>query len=293
MTTTMIRLLPSGWRKILAPFARGASAGLLAGMLALWGSPAVADTVRINGTGAALGGLEAVADAYAQAYPGSRINILRPALGGAGSVKALQAGALDLAVSARPLKEGERAQGLVAQEYAKAPLVIAVAKNNQRIAGLTLAELADIYAGRTAAWRDGSPLRLILRQPSDADTLLLRAISPETDAAVALALARKGMVTAMTDQESAEMLEKIPGAIGTSSLALIMAEKRALRPLPLNGVEPSLQAFADGRYPYAKALYLVMGPRPSGEARRFAEFLRSPAGRAILRRNGYWTAEAP
>lgn len=291
MASTIIGQLPSGWRKNLAAFAKGVPVSLFVGVLALGGAPATADTVRINGTGAALGGLEAVAEAYAKAHPGSRVNILRPALGGAGSVKALQAGALDLAISARPLKETERAQGLVAQEYAKAPMVIAVAKDNRRIAGLTLAELADIYAGRTATWHDGSSLRLILRQPSDADTLLLRAISPEMDAAVALALARKGMVTAMTDQESAELLEKTPGAIGTSSLALIIAEKRALRPLPLNGIEPSLQAFADGRYPYAKALYLVMAAHPSDEARRFAAFLRSAAGRAILRRNGYWTPE--
>lgn len=291
MISTIIGQLPPGWRKILAPFARGVSASLFVGVLALGSTAAAADGVRINGTGAALGGLEAVAEAYMKAHPGSRVSILRPALGGGGSVKALQAGALDLAVSAYPLKEAERAQGLVAQEYAKAPLVIAVAKNNQRIAGLTLAELADIYAGRTRTWRDGSPLRLILRQPSDADILLLRAISPEIDAAVALALARKGMVTAMTDQESAELLEKTPGAIGTSSLALIMAEKRALRPLPLNGVEPSLQAFVDGRYPYAKTLYLVMGAHLSEEARRFAEFLHSAAGHTILRRNGYWTPE--
>jgi phosphate transport system substrate-binding protein len=274
-----------GWRKAWAP------ASLLVGALVLGAFPAVADVVRINGTGAALGGLEAVAEAYAKAHPGSQVSILRPALGGGGSVKALQAGALDLAVSARPLKEEERAQGLVAQEYAKAPLVIAVAKGNQRIAGLTLAELADIYAGRTRTWHDGSPLRLILRQPSDADTLLLRAMSPEMDAAVAAALVRKGMVTAITDQESAELLEKTPGAIGTSSLALIVSEKRALRALPLNGVEPSLKAFADGRYPYAKTLYLVTGARLSEDARRFADFLRSPAGRAILQRNGYWVAE--
>jgi len=286
-----MRQSQTAWRKILARFVRKA-ASLFAGALALGVFPVAADTVRINGTGAALGGLEAVAEAYAKAHPGSRINILRPALGGAGSVKALQGGALDLAVSARPLKEEERAQGLVAQEYARAPLVIAVAKGNQRIAGLTLSELADIYAGRTRTWRDGGALRLILRQPSDADTLLLQAISPEMDAAVAAALARKGMVTAMTDQESVELIEKIPGSIGTSSLSLIVSEKRALRALPLNGVEPSLQAYADGRYPYAKVLYLVIGANPSAETRRFADFLRSPAGRAILRRNAYWTQEA-
>jgi len=291
MTATIMKYLRSGWWNARAPFANRVSASLLAGVLVLGSASAGADTVRINGTGAALGGLDAVAEAYMKAHPGSRVSIMRPALGGGGSVKALRASALDLAVSARHLKEEDRAQGLVAKEYAKAPLVIAVAKDNQKIAGLTLAELADIYAGRTRVWRDGSPLRLILRQPSDADTLLLRAISPEMDAAVAAALARKGMVTAMTDQECADILEKTPGAIGTSSLALIISEKRALRSLPINGVEPSVQAFADGRYPYAKILYLVMGPHPSEEARRFADFLRSAAGRAILRHNGYWVAE--
>lgn len=262
--------------------------GTLGLILALVSLGAAAGTLRIGGTGAALGGIERVAEAYAKAHPGSRIVVLRPAVGSDGGIKALQSGVIDLAVSGRPLKEEECARGLSAREYAKTPLVVAVGKGRSPPAGLTLQALADIYAGRTVAWPDGRPLRLILRPPAEAETLLLRALSPEMDRAVTAALARKGMILAITDQDSADTLEKVPGAVGTSSLALILSENRALHALPLDGVEPTVEALADGRYPYGRSLYLVTGPRTAAEARRFAEFLASPAAQAVLRRNGHW-----
>jgi phosphate transport system substrate-binding protein len=259
--------------------------------LTLAAFPALAETLRISGTGAALGSVEAVAKAYEKAYPSNQVRVLRPSPGSSGGIKALQAGALDLAVSSRPLKEAERAQGLTAIEFARTPFVVAVAAGLQRPAGLSLEQLADIYSGRTSVWPNGRPIRLILRPLSDSDTVELRRMSPEMDRAVAVAQERQGMMAAYTDQDSADAIEKTPGAIGTSTLALIVGEKRPLRPLALAGVEPTPGNLADGRYPYSRSFYLVMRKDAGAEARRFAAFLRSAEGRAVLGNNGCLTAE--
>lgn len=258
---------------------------ILAGWLAL-AAGAQADALRLNGTGSALGGIGAVAEAYAKTYPDAKVAAIAPSMGSGGAIKALLAGALDIAASSRPLNDGERSQGATETVYAKTPFVIAVRDDN-KIKGITQAELAAYYSGRVTAWPDGGALRVILRPLSDSASVALRALSPEMAQAVAAAHERKGMLLALTDQDSASAIEKTPGALGTSSLALIVSEKRALRPLALDGAEPSLKALEDGRYPHAMTFTLVLPAHPSAEARRFADFLYSPAGQAVLRRTGH------
>ncbi|MBI3068513.1 MAG: ABC transporter substrate-binding protein, partial [Betaproteobacteria bacterium] len=92
-------------------------------------------------------------------------------------------------------------------------------------------------------------------------------------------------------QESAENTEKIPGALGTSTLAQLLTEKRALKVLDFNGVKPSVETMRNGRYPYYKRMFLVIGPRASATAREFAAFVQSPAARGVLARVGYWVVE--
>lgn len=164
--------------------------------------------------------------------------------------------------------------------------MVATAKDNQGAEDLTLDQLADIYGGSVNTWPDGGRLRLVLRPPRDSDTVLLKGISPALDRTVTRAQRRKGMVVAMTDQDSAEMIENTEGAIGTSLLSLIVAEKRNLRVLAIDGVAPSVQAMQNGRYPYFKTFRLVIPPRPGGPTQLFLDFMRTPVAREIIRKNG-------
>jgi len=66
------------------------------------------------------------------------------------------------------------------------------------------------------------------------------------------------MLFAVTDQESAESIEKIPGAFGSTTLAQLLTEKRAIKALRFNGVEPSPGTLAEGSYPYFKPLFVVL-----------------------------------
>ncbi len=250
-----------------------------------------AETISISGTGAGLGTMQLLAQEYSKQHPGVTITVL-PNMGSTGGIKAALAGALDIGISSRPLKPEERERGGTAIAYAKTPFVIATAAE-QRVMGLTLKELAAFYSGAMQTWPDGQRLRLILRPANDSDTDVLKALSPEMNLAVTTALATPGLATATTDQDSADTLEKIPGALGSSTLALILSEKRALKALALEGVAPSIQSLKDGRYPYHKTLYIVTKSNPSNAAQSFIAFVRSVSGQQVLTAHGQWPLVDP
>lgn len=244
---------------------------------------AVADTLKVGGTGSALGTMKILAEAYRASRPDTQIMVV-PALGSSGSIKAVAAGVLDIGLSGRPLKPAEREQNLAEREVARTPLVLASMRAH---AGFTLSDIVRVYDGTLQTWPDGRPLRPILRPESDSETALLRAISPEIDRALTTAHARPGVHIAITDQDSADAIEQLPGGLGTSTLALIVSEQRKIKALPLNGVAPSVAALRRGSYPYFKPLYLITPQIPSGPARAFAAFIQSRQGARILSDNGY------
>lgn len=260
---------------------------LAAPLLALCDAGSVrAEEIKIGGTGGALATMQLLAQAYAKSHPETRITVL-PSLGSSGGIKAVNTGAVQLAVSSRPLNDTEIKQGAVEIEYGRTPFVFATSVTN-KIAGVTIPELIDIYAGKTDKWPDGIKIRLVLRPLGDSDSEMIKSISPEMREAKIQAEQRKGMLFAVTDQETADNIEKIPGALGPSTLAQILSEKRGLKALKLNGVEPSAKSIADGSYPLHKRLFIVTSSKTPPSAQQFAAFVRSPPSREILRQTGHW-----
>ena len=256
---------------------------------AIWlASPAArAETIKIGGTGSALGTMQQLGKVFASANPGTTVVVV-PSLSSGGGIKAALAGSIDIAVSARPAKAEEATAGINMAAYARTAFVIATPKTNPT-SSLTLREVADIYAGRRPAWPDGTPVRVILRPAGDSDNMALQEMSPEVNAALSEALAKKdttGMAVAMNDQEAANLLEKTPGAIGSSTLALLVSENRSLKALAINGVSPSAKTLADGSYPYYRTFYAGTTAKLSPAAAKFMAFLRSPAAAAIIQENG-------
>lgn len=259
----------------------------LAGIGAAFAMAAVgahADSIKIGGTGTGLGAMKLMAREFNKSRPDAQL-IVTPSLGSTGAIRAVLAGAVDIGISARPVTAEEKRQGASARAYARTPFVIATgAKNNS--AGLTLPQLVEIYSGKVSRWHDGSLIRLVVRPDADADTIVMRAFSAEMSSAITAALARKGMRMADTDQDNADALEQLPGSLGTTTLTQIVTENRAIRPLALDGVVPTLQSLAAGRYRYFKTLHLVTGHNPSPLAKDFVAFIRSPAGQAVLAKSG-------
>ncbi len=248
------------------------------------GSDAIAQQLKVGGTGSALGTMTALADAYRKKDPSFELTVV-PNLGSSGGLKAAAAGAIDFAVISRALKPEEAAADMVAVEYGRTPFVVVT--NKAGIMDLSTAQLVDIVAGRATQWKDGTPIRLVLRPTSDHDNTLLASFSPEMKQAVAAAHASDGMVIGVTDQDSANEAERLPGSIGTSSLALLLSENRKLQPIAINGVKPTIQTLAQGSYPYVKPMYIVTKGKPAAHVQRFVDFALSAEGRALLARLGH------
>lgn len=256
-------------------------AGIVVSMLS---SPVFSEEIKIGGSGSGLGHMKMLGAAFEKSHPGIKIVVL-PSLGSSGGIKAVGKGAIDIGLTGRPLKDEELKAGLKVIEYAKTPFIF-VANNDVKITGLTTKDIVKIYNGETQTWPDGKRVRLVLRSAYESDTITVKSISPEMSAAVDNALSRKGMLIAMTDQESADLIEKTTGSFGVSTLTLVLSEKRKVKILSYNGAGPSVKALSGGAYPLSKSLYFVTKPEQSPLVREFLAFILSPEGARILEEGG-------
>ena len=76
--------------------------------------------LRISGTGAGLGTMQVLAQAYVKTAPGTKLVVL-PSMGSGGGIKAVLAGAIQIGVSSRPLSDTETKAGAVAARLEMPP----------------------------------------------------------------------------------------------------------------------------------------------------------------------------
>ena len=259
----------------------------LIGSLATTGRPAsaadAAKTIRIGGTGVALATMRTLGDSFRERHPGVDVKVF-PSLGSSGGVAALRNGDIDIAVVSKILSATEKA-GLTVSEYGRTPLVF-VTRDTNPVPRITLGQIVDIYAGRTMRWPDGTPVRLVIRPPGESSNRLLEGISGEMKEAVTKAAARPGLSIAVTDQDNADLLEKLPGSFGVAPLCQIVSEKRRLKSLPLYRPGAAEIPPTSDSYPYDYGLFLAVGPLSSPSTALFVEFVFSAEGQRILARNG-------
>jgi len=251
--------------------------------LALSGAPH-AETLGVGGTGTAQGTVRMLAEAYARQRPDIAFELPR-SLGSSGGIKAVAAGALDIATSGRPLKAEEKRQGLVEWAYATTPFLLATSHPTFR-ENLTNADVVAIFSLQRTAWPDGSTIRVVLRPESDADSEFLNARFPGIETGLKAARGLRTIPIANTDQDNIEEAERLVGSFAASSLAILRSEGRSkVVALPLDGVEPTLANLESGAYRYAKTLYFVT-LAPKAAAQDFLAFVAGPEGQRVLREAG-------
>ena len=240
----------------------------------------------ITGTGSGIGAMQLMARAFQKKKPAAVIEVL-PSIGSTGGIKAVSEDRIDIGLSYRPVKPEERKKDMIEEPYARTAFIFgAQASNPAR--GLRLTEIEEIYACKRRNWDDGMPIRFILRPLSDGLSEYLAGISPGLKWAAVKARSTPGVFVGMTDQEAATQIEKTPGSFGITTASLVMAEKRRIKALAIDGVAPTLDHVSNGRYPYALTLYLIC-KRDKDEIRDFIEFIFSDDGRSLLAENGHIT----
>jgi phosphate transport system substrate-binding protein len=261
-----------------ASFSKIAIILLLAGALPARNA-AAADTLRVGGTGTAIGMLQQVGAEFTAAT-GVKVEVIA-SLGSTGAIRALRDGWLDIAVPARPLKPDETAAGL--RQVAVLQTAYVMATSHSSPDGLKNADLAGIFAAEKPAWADGTPIRIILRPRGDSDTALLAELFPGMGAAIETARRRAELPTAATDQDNAALAERTLGSLTGTTVTQLKTEHRNLHIVPLDGIEPTLANFESGVYRFTKQLHFIVPRASSAEAQQFLDFLRSPRGVKALR----------
>ncbi|MEJ0016968.1 MAG: substrate-binding domain-containing protein [Acetobacteraceae bacterium] len=271
---------------------RAALAALAAGLL-IPARRARADPMllRIGGTGMALATMRQIGDLFVATNADVEIRIL-PSLGTSGGLAAVAAGPIDLALSARDLADADRTKGLQGFAYARTPIAF-VTHTDVGMQEISLDGVARILAGQTTAWPNSTPVRLIRREPSDADWTMLRGVSAAMADAVRIALARPGLLTVATDQDNADSIERLPGSFGAMTIGQINAEARRVKPLVLDRVPPTVEALAAGRYPLSRTLTIVWREQHRQHVARFLAALRGPEASALLMRLGHIPLAGP
>jgi phosphate transport system substrate-binding protein len=250
-----------------------------------WGQAAPAqEIVRISGTGAGVALMVPLVEVFEKENKGIKVH-LEKSLGSTASIKATVKSALDLAISGRPLKPAESAEGLVQLEYGKSPFVV-VTNAGTKQSNISLKEVIDMYSGKIPKWPNGDYVRVVLRPNEDVDTNLVRAISPDMDMAVTAAQARKDMLLAITDNEGFDALKRTPGTIAFLALTLPLSQPGSVKVLRLDGMQGSVTTLAGGKYPYVKPLYLVTRKESSAATEKFVKFLYSKKGKSLAVKHG-------
>lgn len=259
----------------------------------VWGASSAATaqpaTVKVGGTGVGSVVLAHVLEDFQRSHPQHAIQLVMPPMGSAGSLRALAAGSIQLAVVSFP--PGQQVPGVATWSSSVLPWIttplVFTGRDLPPGTDLTTAQVAELYAGRTGRWPDGKRVRLITRTELETDTRLLRAWSTELDQAVQIALKRLGQPVAENDVDNQALLERTPGSFGAIALGQLMLTRSPLRPARFNGVAPTPANLQAGDYGLGKGLYLVV-PKESGAAvRDLVKHLQSGQVLAPLRAQGF------
>jgi phosphate transport system substrate-binding protein len=245
-------------------------------------SSAKAEIVTVAGSGGMIPLLTVLATAYMKRNPHDTIKVNPNSLTQSGGILAAKTGAVDIGLSARPLEVRELSFNIDAYHIADVAADVAV-HGNVPVWNLTSQQLCGIYSGKITNWLEvgGHNARIIV---------LTRPESDSTKEAFRKGIPCFGELletpVALNMYKSNDMLAALvhtPDSIGLiDSIALERSHGKA-RPLKIDGKAPSPES---GRWPVIKQYTLIVGKERSKATDRFIRFIRSPLGRAIIRKHG-------
>jgi phosphate transport system substrate-binding protein len=261
---------------------RGIAAAGITLLLATTAGSASGEVLRTGGPGAVTKILQRIGAAFTEREPGTTL-VVMPNLGSAGAIAGVSDGLLDFAVSGRPLKP-EEAKSLTAIVLASTPF--GLASSNPNPGNIKCADVAAFYRNSASVWPDGTPVRVVLRPKSEVDAALLANTFPNMAAAVEQLRERKEIPVVATDQDNVLLAEKLPGSLTAVTLTQVLTENAHLHFVAIDGVEPTLENFERGAYPYRKDFHFVFSHGTKPVVERFIAFLRSAEGERLLREAG-------
>jgi phosphate transport system substrate-binding protein len=232
------------------------------------------------------------AENYMNATPSAVIQVTG---GGSGTgIAALINGTTDVCQSSRPMKDDEKKK--LRDRFQTTGVEIPVAKDglaiyvheSSPIQELSIPQLREIYTGAVTNWKQvgGPDARIVLysRENNSGTYVYFKDH---------VLLGRDYSAAAQTLPGTAAVVNAVardPNGIGYGGAAYgkgvreIAVRQDAGSP----AVRPSPATVSDGSYPITRYLYFYTRTRPSGDVKKFIDWVLSPDGQSIVTKVGYF-----
>ncbi len=245
-----------------------------------------AERLRIDGSTTVLPITQKLAEAFMNENP--HINVSISGGGSGNGIKALVDGTTDIAQSSRWIRPQE-VKLAVDNGHFPVPFAIAldaiipVVHPSNPVNNLTGDQLKAIYEGNIRNWREvGGPDRpiVIISRDSSSGTfgvwndVALRGGRPSPRAQL---LPSNGAIT--------QAVAGNPNAIGYIGIGYL---NESLKAISLDGIAPTYENAASGKFPVARTLWLFTDDWPKGNVLNFINFALHPEkGQKLVKETGY------
>jgi len=189
------------------------------------------------------------------------------------AVELLQVGKVDFAVIGQSLSTNDVRAGLRGTLLGVELWSLAVPATRS-LASLRSDQVRAVLTGQVRDWNElglaGGAITLIVPADREAAERAARALVPGDPLAA-------GAVRVASDAAVFDQLMRMDGALGVVRAAVVVRDP-SVRLLAIDGVMPSFDAFAQGRYTAGVPLVLATSGAPSGAGLRYLESVRSVPG---------------
>ncbi len=231
------------------------------------------------------------AELYMKSNPAAVIQVTG---GGSGvGITALINGTTDICNSSRPMKQTEieklkaRYNTLGVQiPCAKDGITIFLNEAN-KVEELTISQISDIYKGKIRNWKElggnDAEIRLYGRENSSGTYVYFHdeVVNGDYAASVQTLPGTAAVVNAV---------KKDVNGIGYGGAAYATGVKhgKVKKDAGSPGILPTEENIRNGKYPITRFLYMYLKSRPTGETKKYIDWILSPEGQMIVTEVGYF-----
>lgn len=214
--------------------------------------------------------------------------------GGSGvGIAALINGTTDIANSSRPIKSSEVQK--LKDRYNTLGVEIPCAKDgitiflheSNKVQELTIKQLSDIYQAKVTNWKqlggEDAPIRLYGRENSSGTYVFFKEEVVKGDYAASCQ-------TLPGTAAVVNAVKKDKNGIGYGGAAYAAGVKhcKVKKDAQSAGVLPTPETIAKNQYPITRYLYIYLKNRPTGELKKYIDWILSPDGQKVVVEVGYF-----
>ena len=258
---------------------------LLSIALLLIAMPILAKKLTISGSTTVLPIAQAAAEVYMDNHPEANISVR----GGGSSIgiASVLAGTVEIGNASRHAKTKEKANarenGIKLFENVIAADAIAMVVNSvNNINNLTIQQIQDIYSGKISNWKElggkNMPIVVISRDTSSGtyevfNNMVMQGVNTKS-----------GSLSLGSNNSVVSTIKNSPGAIGYAGLGYLNS---SVKTVDVEGVKASKATVNSKEYPVSRTLHMFTNGKPSGEAKKYIDFILSEEGQKLVEEQGF------